>query len=731
MAQSRARATVPDYNPYGSSQISTNTSNSISRPSFNRPQPIDLRKSKYTQTTYNENYPWLNESSYKKLEAAVEKMWFSGEEKRTAMDQWYRNNVKYLLNDQTLEERAKEINEQAYQAAELKNPEADAQLRMTEFSQALKKKYNLDATADDLDVFNTFVSDLWEEWVNLAWQYLAWENKKLRYDAGLETFGEKAEDFWVWVLQSPWKRGYNLFWQLFDRAGKWIWEWTANMLTDEQKEKVRDWLDKNTIFKKDRIDEYAQSLAQQEAEWKTFNGRENTDIRTPLLWEERANSTATKVWEVVGDIGTAIAMSAPMWMATAPMYADSTVLWAWVLWAWEWALGTALTHLWTEWNLDISPTEAALWIGWWILWGELTRYLANLPKNQVENIRKEASSYIEKSIKPTVKWKQSQADYNKFIDDTLDVVHKMNRNKEILQYTDDAWEVVRWKMPTNLRETSETLWNLKKVIYNQYNDIAKKAWDAGARVDMNKAFNQLDDLTKDISQNISNPWTKAIVDNFKNTLLEYTDDAWTIAIDDAQKITQDFNQQLTAFFKNPNMNDVSKSSIIAKLNKWTKDAINDSIDDALSKWINKWSTMSQQYNQLKWFYSKIKTIEDEIAKRALVDARKNAKWLSTTVLDSLAWWEFTEALLTVDPVKLWKAWVMKVISKYYNYLNNPNTQLRNLFNLVEKVDNPTALQTARAWLSNAVRSTAQSSAPIVWAIYPGYVWGIANELTND
>ena len=87
---------------------------------------------------------------------------------------------------------------------------------MTEFSQALKKKYNLDATADDLEVFNTFVSDLWEEWVNLAWQYLAWENKKLRYDAGLETFGEKAEDFWVWVLQSPWKWGYNLFWQLFD-----------------------------------------------------------------------------------------------------------------------------------------------------------------------------------------------------------------------------------------------------------------------------------------------------------------------------------------------------------------------------------------------------------------------------------------------------------------------------------------------------------------------------------
>jgi hypothetical protein len=76
------------------------------------------------------------------------------------MDQWYRNNVKYLLNDQKLEERAKYINEQAYQAAETNDPEADAQLRMTEFSQALKKKYNLDATANDLDVFNDFVANL-------------------------------------------------------------------------------------------------------------------------------------------------------------------------------------------------------------------------------------------------------------------------------------------------------------------------------------------------------------------------------------------------------------------------------------------------------------------------------------------------------------------------------------------------------------------------------------------
>ena len=713
----------------GNQTFADYSTNSASRPSFDRPQSMNLSKSKYRQTTYNENFPWLNESSYKKLENAVDKLWYTWAEKQTAMNQWYRNNVKYLLNDQILEERGNEINEQAYKAAELKSPEADAQLRMTEFSQALKKKYNLDATANDLDVFNTFVTSLWEEWIDLAWQYLAWENKKLRYDAGLETFGEKVEDVWVWILQSPWKRGYNMVWQRVDKLTKPVWERMVGLLSDEQKQEASNYI--SGLVWEETFNDFGKQTRDQIEKWTIFNGREQTNIRKPILWEERADNKYTKAWEVVGDIWTAIALTAPAWATLAPIMADSSVGWAALLWGMEWALDTALTHYWSEWNLDISPTEWILWVWGWVLWGLFTRYLANLPKNQAENVRKEASKYIEKSIKPTVKWKTSQAEYNKFIDDTLDVANLMSKNKEVLQYTDDAGNVIRWELPKNMRETSETLWNLKKIIYDQYNDIAKQAWDNWARVNMNKAFNQLDDLTKDISQNISNPETKAIVDRFKNTLLEYTDDAWTIAIDDAQKITQDFNQQLTAFFKNPNMNDVSKSSIVAKLNKWTKDAINDSIDDAFESSISNWSKMSTQYNQLKQFYSKIKTIEDEISKRALVDARKNAKWLSSTILDSLAWGEFTEALLTIDPVKLWKAWAMKVISKYYNYLNNPNTQLRNLFDLVEKTNNPTVLQNAKSTVWNAIRSTAQKSAPIVWTISPSAAWITANELTKE
>lgn len=686
--------------------------------------------------TYNSRYPWFDEANYRKLESKIDELGLTGYEKEQAMDELYVKALPIVQNEIKNSDRRKIINQNSYEASQITDNSsrtiAKSQMWVVELTQQLKEKFNIDPTAPDEDVFNSWIATI-PDGEQLLVKYLNDWDKTLLYEWWLEekpkeTWWQKAWDFAVWVLQSPWKWGYNMIWQWMDK----LWKAVADKLewTDLQK-----WVQEKAIeaFWEDEVRAFQEANRKAEEEWTLFNGREATDIRTPLLWEERANNWWTKAWEVVGDIGSAIALTAPMWVATAPMYADSTVLWAWVLWAWEWALWTILSHYGTEWDLNIKPTEAVLWVGGWILGWELTRYLANLPKSQTDNIRKEASWYIEKSIRPTVKGKQNQTAYDKFIDDTLDVAHMMSKNKDILQYTDDAWEVVKWKLPTNMRETSETLRNLKKVIYDQYNEIAKQAGDAGARVDLNKAFQNLDDLAKNTSQNIANPKTPWIIDEFKRVLLEYSDDAWTISIDDAQQITQDFNKQLTTFLNNTanTSNDVSRNSIISKLNKWLKDGIDDSIDDTLNKWISNGSSASQQYNQLKWLYGKIKTIEDEISKRALVLGRNNKIGLSQQILDSLSWWEFTEALLSLDPAKLWKAGIMKAISKYTTWVNNPNTSLKKLFELVESVDNPTAFQTARNSIWNTIRSTAQSTAPVVWAATPWLAWTTAAELTNE
>ena len=131
--------------------------------------------------TYNSNYPWLNEKSYREMMNAVDSMGLSWEEKTQATNTYYRDNVKYFLNNQTLDERDDYINQQAYEAAMLQNEDADAQMRMTQLSQDAKRQWNLQADAPDLDVFTDIVKSLWAEWMNLAWQYLAWENNDLLY----------------------------------------------------------------------------------------------------------------------------------------------------------------------------------------------------------------------------------------------------------------------------------------------------------------------------------------------------------------------------------------------------------------------------------------------------------------------------------------------------------------------------------------------------------------------
>lgn len=684
-----------------------------------------------TGSTYNSNFPWLNRTNYLKVESFADKLGLKWEEKDEAMNNYYRNNVNRMVNDQILDERDKEINEQSYQAATIKNKDANVQLRMTELSQWLKRKYNLDATVDDAELVNEFSNWLSAEDQNLLWQYLAWENKEILYKAWLESWWEKAWDFAVWVAQSPWKWWYNLIGQWIDRA----WKTLADKLQGSDLQKTIQDLAVD-MFGEEEVRKFQEEKQKQLAEWTAFNGRTQTDITKPILWDTRAENWWTKAWEVVWDIATWIAVTAPIAAATAPIYASSTLWWAATLWALEWWLDAAITKYWATWE---APTvwDIALWWIMWAWWGLFSRYMQNLPKDKTNSLRKEAEEYINKSIKPTVKGKMSQSDYNKYIDDTLDVVDFMDKNKSVLQYTDDAWEAVAWKLPTNMRETSETLGNLKKTLYDAYNNIAVKAWEKWARVNMNKAFSQLDDLERDVSQNIANPQTKTIIDNFKKALLEYTDDAGTISIEDAQKLTQDFNKQLTAFFKNPNMNDVSKNSIVAQLNKWTKEAINDSIDDVLDESISKWGNMSQYYRDLKWMYGKIKTIEDEVSKRALVEARKNSKWLSQTVIDSLAWWEFTDAILTANVGKLWKSAIMKAIWRYYKYVNDPNVQLNNLFKLVQEVNNPWATQwVIEKWINTAIESIP-NSVKDAWlnivkkAVTPRTVATTAEVLTND
>ena len=154
--------------------------------------------------TYNPRYPWLNEKSYNLLRQ-------QGQDNEEEMDKYYKNNVKGMLNNQKLDERDAELNQVAYQNANINNGVSNAEWRLTKFSQDLKRQYNLQADANDVELFTDFVSAL-PNGAELADAYLWKWNMDLYRAAWLETAQDRLD---MWASKATWGRFWVVNQQLW------------------------------------------------------------------------------------------------------------------------------------------------------------------------------------------------------------------------------------------------------------------------------------------------------------------------------------------------------------------------------------------------------------------------------------------------------------------------------------------------------------------------------------
>lgn len=218
----------------------------------------NLLNNRFMANSYNPLFPGLNKSNYDKVVAYGNSLWLEDEEeKRKAENSYYRKNVRKMVNDQTLDERDEEINQQSYQAAKINTKEADEKLRKTEFVQTLKRKYDLEATANDDDVFNTFAEWLNDQWKKMLAEYIAWINDDFLYAAWWEEKPE-VKQWWVKSLVNPasedrivaeWSEWFNPVWattETIDNAAtkfadKWLDWWNSlNELWTESLSKKLD-----------------------------------------------------------------------------------------------------------------------------------------------------------------------------------------------------------------------------------------------------------------------------------------------------------------------------------------------------------------------------------------------------------------------------------------------------------------------------------------------------------
>jgi hypothetical protein len=275
---------------------------------------------------------------------------------------------------------------------------------------------------------------------------------------------------------------------------------------------------------------------------------------------------------------------------------------------------------------------------------------------------------LSKGIRPSVSGKSTFAQNDAYMSKGKDAVKTIVERKGGLKLVDDAGETV--ELPQNLKQFSEAIEQTKSGIFKEYDDLAKQAGQAGAKVELAPIADELEKTAKDSVLKTHAPGAAGYAEERAAALRA----AGSHTTEDAQRAIQLYNKSLEAFYRNPTYDTASRAAIDAMI----ANKMRISLDDVVEQF-----TDIPGYQALKNKYGALKTIEADVTKRALVDARKNMKGL-LDFTDIASGGELVSSLLTMNPASFAKAATMKGLAQYFKYLNDPNTAIKNMFKNVDK-----------------------------------------------
>lgn len=643
-------------------------------------------------------FPWLTRDQVSRLEQVTSN--FTWLQKLQKQQELYQQTIKQIQVNKNQEDRVAAENEKYCRSLskDEKSMTTDqCSVRLEQLADTVKNYYGLNPNVDTNTIVNWLVKLNKQKNVDneLLNKYLDSWDKEYLYQMGFEqrptedenqyswfaTHPKEVQEFWVWVAQSPWKWGYNLMGQWMDKLGK-------SMADKLEGTKLADWVKQTAIdmFWEDEVRAFAEQKQQELKNWTAFDGRTQTDIRTPILWEDRADTTATKIWETVWDIWTAIALSYPMASALAPYMWLNTASQAWrtlLLWSTQWAADMVTYELWAN-NEMASPKEMAVW---WVIWaispfvvpmvgsiskgvsGKYWEIMNTIRTANKWKLRSELVDLFSRWVKPSSAWIKSTAAQEKIYDDAMDAVETIIWNKNNLRYVTQDWEEIYWKLPTNNREFAQALEQSKRDVYNQYNAITNGAWEK-IEISTDWLIDELLKLKNDKAAMLWNQWLENAIDSWLNGLK----DVKSLTPVQVQRKIQEINKKLEAFYKNPNPNDVSWNSVDALVKNWLSKEMDDAIESTL------WS--SAQYEELKRAYASLKAIEKDVNHRAIVSWRQSPN----SLVDSIA--DISSAENIIDMLTNPTAWLKvlwkQALKKYIKSANSSDNMVKKLFEKAEK-----------------------------------------------
>lgn len=273
-----------------------------------------------------------------------------------------------------------------------------------------------------------------------------------------------------------------------------------------------------------------------------------------------------------------------------------------------------------------------------------------------------------KGVKPLLPGKSTPktlADYN---DNVVTAVKTIKKNKDNLVFETEAGEMVSGKTPQNLNELTNAVEQTKKKIFGEYDSLAKTAGKAGVSVDVNPIARELDTVVNDKALAITNPG--AI--NHAKQLQERLTQTGSLDAQTAQDVIQNYNKSLEAFYRNPSYENASNAAIDAVVANNMRKALDEGIS----------GLTGAEYQALKNQYGALKSIEKDVIKASLRDARKNVKGL-IDFSDIFSGGQVVSGIASMNPALISSGIAQKAISAFYKHLNDPNRAVSKMFEVAD------------------------------------------------
>ena len=294
--------------------------------------------------------------------------------------------------------------------------------------------------------------------------------------------------------------------------------------------------------------------------------------------------------------------------------------------------------------------------------------IADKIPSATDKLDKAIQTGVTKGIKPTVIGKPSYDKLTNFYDKANEAVKVIAENRDKLKLVDENGEALHH--PRSAAEMAQAVDQAKKVIYDKYHAMATAAGDAGSEFDTEPILKELDKVAADPEEALPmgdprlkyNPQTRAYANDLKSEIMELHG----ASPDIIEARIADLNNSLKGFYDGRVTK--AKAQIDGSVAKLMRQQLDDNITSAVG----------EGYQDLKNQYGALKTVENEVAKRALVNARKANKGVAD-LTDIFTGGDLVAGALSGNPALIAKGLFGRGIKEVYKSLNNPDRYIEKMF----------------------------------------------------